>query len=57
MNIDITDKLIKDFMFLWATIDPIGTLALFASLTHNFTPEHRNKNCSESHSLFKLYFN
>ncbi len=43
MNLDITDKLIKDFMFLWATIDPIGTLALFASLTHSFTPEHRNK--------------
>ncbi len=41
MDSEFTDKLIKDFMFLWATIDPVGTLALFASVTVYFTPEHR----------------
>lgn len=29
----MTEKLIQDFLMLWATIDPIGTLALFAAIT------------------------
>jgi multiple antibiotic resistance protein len=28
----MTDKFIRDALILWATIDPIGTLAIFASL-------------------------
>lgn len=40
---DTADRLIKDFMFIWATIDPIGTLALFTSLTATFSPRHRNR--------------
>jgi multiple antibiotic resistance protein len=27
------EKLLRDFLMLWSTIDPVGTLALFASLT------------------------
>lgn len=39
MELDFSDKIIRDFMIIWATIDPIGTLALFSSLTHSFTPQ------------------
>jgi multiple antibiotic resistance protein len=28
----VTEKLLRDFLMLWSTIDPIGTLALFAAL-------------------------
>jgi multiple antibiotic resistance protein len=28
----MTEKLLRDFLMLWSTIDPIGTLALFAAL-------------------------
>lgn len=34
---------IKDFMFLWATIDPIGTLVIFTALTKRFSKEKRKK--------------
>lgn len=34
-------KAITDFMFLWSTIDPIGTVAIFAALTHRFSSERR----------------
>jgi multiple antibiotic resistance protein len=27
------EKLLRDFLMLWSTVDPIGTLALFAALT------------------------
>ena len=27
------EKLLRDFLMLWSTVDPIGTLALFAGLT------------------------
>ncbi|WP_223577655.1 MarC family protein [Kangiella taiwanensis] len=33
----------KDALILWATIDPIGTLAIFASLTATLTPKERFK--------------
>ncbi|WP_228640516.1 MarC family protein [Kangiella geojedonensis] len=33
----------KDALILWATIDPIGTLAIFASLTATLTPKQRFK--------------
>jgi multiple antibiotic resistance protein len=32
---------IKDFMFLWATIDPIGTVFIFAALTARYDAEMR----------------
>ena len=35
------DKILTDFLFLWATIDPIGTLAIFASLTAAATGAER----------------
>lgn len=36
------DRALHDFLILWATIDPIGTMALFAGLTANLsTQEHR----------------
>ncbi|WP_299267837.1 MarC family protein [uncultured Psychrosphaera sp.] len=37
------DKLLQDFMILWATIDPIGTMALFTGLTAKMTVEARRK--------------
>ena len=39
----IIEKFIKDALILWATIDPIGTLAIFASLTASLTPKERFK--------------
>lgn len=32
---------IKDFLFLWATIDPIGTLVIFTALTKRFSEKRR----------------
>lgn len=37
------DKLLQDFLILWATIDPIGTMALFAGLTAKLTAVERKK--------------
>lgn len=37
------EKLIRDALMLWATIDPIGTLAVFASITAALTPGQRRK--------------
>ena len=34
---------IKDFLFLWATIDPIGTVVIFTALTKRFSKERRKK--------------
>ena len=39
----MTDKLIQDALILWATIDPIGTMALFAAMTASLTPEQRRR--------------
>lgn len=35
------DKILHDFLIIWATIDPIGTMALFASLTAKLTAAER----------------
>ncbi len=51
MDSEFTDKLIKDFLFLWATIDPIGTLALFASVTVHFYPGAPQEHRAKSHTL------
>lgn len=37
------DKILHDFLIIWATIDPIGTMALFAGLTATLTPQARRK--------------
>ncbi len=37
------DKIIHDFLIIWATIDPIGTMALFAGLTAKLSPDDRKK--------------
>ena len=37
------DKAIREALMLWATVDPIGTLALFASLTAGYQPAERKR--------------
>jgi multiple antibiotic resistance protein len=37
------DKAIHDFLIIWATVDPIGTMALFAGLTAKFSAIERRK--------------
>lgn len=37
------DKLLHDFLIIWATIDPIGTMALFAGLTAKLTDKERRR--------------
>ncbi len=37
------EKLFRDFMLIWTTIDPIGNLALFAGLTASLTRAERNR--------------
>lgn len=39
----IVEKYIRDALMLWTTIDPIGTLSLFAALTAGLTEEIRKK--------------
>jgi multiple antibiotic resistance protein len=35
------EKIVRDFMMIWTTVDPIGTLAIFAGLTASLTPRER----------------
>lgn len=42
------DKFIQDALIIWATIDPIGTLAIFASLTAELTPAERRKTAART---------
>lgn len=37
------DKFVQDALIIWATIDPIGTMALFAALTAPLTPDQRKR--------------
>lgn len=39
----MTDKYLRDALILWATIDPIGTLVLFLSLTTQLSAGERRK--------------
>jgi multiple antibiotic resistance protein len=39
----MTEKLIRDALILWATIDPIGTLAIFSSLASRQDDAQRRK--------------
>ena len=36
-------KIFRDFMMIWVTVDPIGSLALFAGLTASMTRPERNR--------------
>lgn len=42
------DKFIQDALILWATIDPIGTLALFAAITAGLAPAERRKTAAKA---------
>lgn len=37
------DRILHDFLIIWATIDPIGTMALFAGLTAQLSATERRK--------------
>jgi multiple antibiotic resistance protein len=37
------EKLTQDALIIWATIDPIGTMALFAALTAHLAPAERRR--------------
>ena len=37
------DKLMQDALIIWATIDPIGTMALFAALTAHMSSDTRRR--------------
>lgn len=37
------DKIVHDFLIIWATIDPIGTMALFVGLTAKLAPKDRRR--------------
>ncbi|MCB1583011.1 MAG: MarC family protein [Marinicella sp.] len=37
------DNIIHNFLIIWATVDPIGTMVLFAGLTANLTAKERRK--------------
>lgn len=37
------DKLLQDALIIWATIDPIGTLAIFAGLTSHLDDKERRR--------------
>lgn len=39
----MTEKLIRDALILWTTIDPIGTLAIFTALTANMSNRARKR--------------
>jgi len=39
----MTEKFIKDALMLWATIDPVGTLAVFAAVTSHLSAQKRFK--------------
>jgi multiple antibiotic resistance protein len=39
----MSEKLIRDFLTLWVTIEPIGSLALFVSLTAKMPAQVRNR--------------
>ncbi|MHC4757270.1 MAG: MarC family protein [Planctomycetota bacterium] len=39
----MVEKIIRDAVMMWATIDPVGTLALFAAITSSLTAEQRKK--------------
>ncbi len=39
----MTEKFLRDFLILWTTIDPIGSLAIFAAVASRLGPEERRR--------------
>ncbi|MCX7869841.1 MAG: MarC family protein, partial [Terrimicrobiaceae bacterium] len=39
----MTEKLLRDFSMLWATVDPIGTMSLFVALTAGYDSAARRR--------------
>jgi multiple antibiotic resistance protein len=39
----LQEKYIRDFLTLWATIDPVSTLLIFAALTRGMDRVQRNR--------------
>ena len=39
----MVDKFIQDALIIWATVDPIGTMALFTALTARLSPAERRR--------------
>lgn len=37
------EKFVQDALIIWATIDPIGTMALFTALSANLSPDQRRR--------------
>jgi multiple antibiotic resistance protein len=42
------DKAVQDALILWATIDPIGTLAIFSALTAGMSVTQRRKTATRA---------
>ncbi|MAA76125.1 MAG: chemotaxis protein CheR [Salinisphaeraceae bacterium] len=42
------DKLIQDALILWATVDPIGTMAIFAGLTAGLSAAERRRTATRT---------
>ena len=43
------EKLIQDALIIAATIDPIGTMALFTALTAHLSPAQRGHGSAKAH--------
>jgi len=39
----MTEKCVRDALMIWATVDPIGTMALFVAVTASSTPMERRR--------------
>jgi multiple antibiotic resistance protein len=42
------DKFVQDALIVWATIDPIGTMAIFTGLTAGLTPAERRRTAART---------
>lgn len=49
----MAEKFIRDALMLWTTIDPIGTLSIFAAVTTQLTAEQRRKTALKA-TLYSL---
>ena len=44
----LVEKLIRDALMLWATIDPITTMSIFAALTVGLSPDKRRRTAARA---------
>ena len=44
----MVEKFVRDFLILWTTIDPVGTLAIFAALTGRMSPMVRRRTAGKA---------